>query len=61
MEPGEHPVEDGRRCHVQSAQAALEISDWTYVLASRTVKISAASQALLSRDDLGEVLLSRSI
>jgi ABC-type branched-subunit amino acid transport system ATPase component len=46
---------------VQSAQAALEISDWTYVLVSGTVKISAASQVSLSRDDLGDIFLSRSI
>jgi ABC-type Mn2+/Zn2+ transport system ATPase subunit len=43
------------------AQAALEISDSTYVLASGTVKISAASQVLLSRDDLGDIFLGRSI
>lgn len=44
----------------QKAQAALEISDWTYVLASGSVKISAKSEVLLAREDLGEVFLGRS-
>jgi ABC-type branched-subunit amino acid transport system ATPase component len=44
----------------QKAQAALEISDWTYVLASGGVKISASSKSLLAREDLGEVFLGRS-
>jgi ABC-type branched-subunit amino acid transport system ATPase component len=44
----------------QKAHAALEISDWTYVLASGSVKISARSEVLLAREDLGEVFLGRS-
>lgn len=43
------------------AQAALEISATTHVLASGTVNIPAAPQGVLSRYDLDEVFLGRSI
>jgi ABC-type branched-subunit amino acid transport system ATPase component len=41
----------------QKALAALEVSDWTYVLASGTTRLSAPSSELLRRSDLGDVFL----
>ena len=41
----------------QKALAALTISDWAYVMAGGTVKVSAAAKDLLSREDIGEVFL----
>ena len=43
----------------QKALAALAISDWAYVMAGGTVKVSAAAPELLSRKDIGEVFLGR--
>jgi ABC-type branched-subunit amino acid transport system ATPase component len=39
--------------------AALTISDWAYVMAGGTMKVSAAAKELLSREDIGEVFLGR--
>lgn len=41
----------------QKALAALEVSDWTYVLASGLMRLSAPSRELLRRSDLGDVFL----
>jgi ABC-type branched-subunit amino acid transport system ATPase component len=41
----------------QKALAALEVSDWTYVMASGKTRLSAPSSDLLSRSDLGDVFL----
>jgi branched-chain amino acid transport system ATP-binding protein len=41
----------------QKALAALEVSNWTYVLASGTTRLSAPSRELLRRNDLGDVFL----
>jgi ABC-type branched-subunit amino acid transport system ATPase component len=43
----------------QKALAALTISDWAYVMAGGTMKVSAAAKELLSREDIGEVFLGR--
>jgi len=43
----------------QKALAALEISDWGYVLAAGAAVISAPASELLARPDLGEVFLGR--
>jgi ABC-type branched-subunit amino acid transport system ATPase component len=43
----------------QKALAALKISDWAYVMAGGTMKVSAPAQELLSRKDIGEVFLGR--
>lgn len=43
----------------QKALAALEISNWGYVLAAGKDVISCAATELLSRPDLGEVFLGR--
>ena len=44
----------------QKALAALEISDWGYVLAGGRSVMSSAAADLLARSDLGEVFLGRS-
>jgi ABC-type branched-subunit amino acid transport system ATPase component len=44
----------------QKALAALTISDWAYVMAGGTMKVSCAAQELLARKDIGEVFLGRS-
>ncbi len=41
----------------QKAMAALEISDWGYVLAGGATALSSSAAALLARPDLGEVFL----
>jgi ABC-type branched-subunit amino acid transport system ATPase component len=41
----------------QKALAALTISDWAYVMAGGTVKVSSAASELLARKDIGEVFL----
>jgi ABC-type branched-subunit amino acid transport system ATPase component len=41
----------------QKALAALEVSGWTYVLASGATRLSAASSELLRRSDLADVFL----
>jgi branched-chain amino acid transport system ATP-binding protein len=43
----------------QKALAALEVSDWGYVLAGGTAVISSPAAELLGRSDLGEVFLGR--
>jgi ABC-type branched-subunit amino acid transport system ATPase component len=43
----------------QKALAALKISDWAYVMAGGTMKVSAAAAELLLRKDIGEVFLGR--
>jgi len=44
----------------QKALAALTISDWAYVMAAGTMKVSSAAKDLLARKDIGEVFLGRS-
>jgi len=41
----------------QKALAAMEVSDWTYVLASGTTRISSPAADLLQRRDLADVFL----
>jgi ABC-type branched-subunit amino acid transport system ATPase component len=43
----------------QKALAALKISDWAYVMAAGTMKVSSAAKDLLARKDIGEVFLGR--
>ncbi len=43
----------------QKARAALEISDWGYVLAGGRTVLSSSASELLEREDLGEVFLGR--
>jgi ABC-type branched-subunit amino acid transport system ATPase component len=43
----------------QKALAALSISDWAYVMAGGTVKVSSSAKELLARKDIGEVFLGR--
>jgi ABC-type branched-subunit amino acid transport system ATPase component len=43
----------------QKALAALTISDWAYVMAGGTVRVSSAAKDLLARTDIGEVFLGR--
>jgi branched-chain amino acid transport system ATP-binding protein len=43
----------------QKAIAALTISDWAYVMAGGTVKVSSAAKDLLARKDIGQVFLGR--
>jgi ABC-type branched-subunit amino acid transport system ATPase component len=43
----------------QKAMAALSISDWGYVMAAGSVKVSEAAPQLLARKDIGEVFLGR--
>ncbi len=43
----------------QKAIAALEVSDWGYVLGAGQTLLSCAASALLARPDLGEVFLGR--
>jgi ABC-type branched-subunit amino acid transport system ATPase component len=43
----------------QKALAALTISDWAYVMAGGTMKVSSAAKELLARKDIGEVFLGR--
>ncbi len=43
----------------QKALAALAISDWAYVMAGGSVRVSAAAPELLARKDIGEVFLGR--
>jgi ABC-type branched-subunit amino acid transport system ATPase component len=43
----------------QKALAALAISDWAYVMAGGTMKVSCAAKELLARKDIGEVFLGR--
>ena len=43
----------------QKALAALGISDWAYVMAGGSVKVSSAAKELLAREDIGEVFLGR--
>jgi ABC-type branched-subunit amino acid transport system ATPase component len=45
----------------QKAMAALEISDWAYVMAGGTVKVSSAARELLGRKDIGDVFLGRNL
>ncbi len=45
----------------QKALAALSISDWGYVMAGGTVKVSSSATDLLTRKDIGEVFLGRGI
>jgi ABC-type lipopolysaccharide export system ATPase subunit len=41
----------------QRAMAALEVADWSYVLASGRCVLSCAASELLTREDLGAVFL----
>jgi ABC-type branched-subunit amino acid transport system ATPase component len=43
----------------QKALAALSISDWAYVMAAGTMKVSSDAKELLARKDIGEVFLGR--
>ena len=43
----------------QKALAALGISDWAYVMAAGSVKVSSPAKDLLARKDIGEVFLGR--
>jgi ABC-type branched-subunit amino acid transport system ATPase component len=43
----------------QKALAALAISDWAYVMAAGSMKVSSNAKDLLERPDLGEVFLGR--
>ena len=43
----------------QKALAALQISDWAYVMAGGTVRVSSGARELLARKDIGEVFLGR--
>jgi ABC-type branched-subunit amino acid transport system ATPase component len=43
----------------QKALAALTISDWAYVMAGGSVKVSSSAKELLTRKDIGEVFLGR--
>jgi ABC-type branched-subunit amino acid transport system ATPase component len=43
----------------QKALAALAISDWAYVMAGGSMKLSSDAKELLARPDLGEVFLGR--
>jgi ABC-type branched-subunit amino acid transport system ATPase component len=43
----------------QKALSALAISDWAYVMAGGTMKVSSNAKELLARSDLGEVFLGR--
>jgi ABC-type branched-subunit amino acid transport system ATPase component len=43
----------------QKALAALAISDWAYVMAGGTMKLSSSAKELLAREDIGEVFLGR--
>lgn len=41
----------------QRAMAALEVADWSYVLASGRCVVSCAASELLGREDIGEIFL----
>ena len=43
----------------QKALAALRISDWAYVMAGGSMKVSSGAKELLAREDIGEVFLGR--
>jgi len=43
----------------QKALAALKISDWAYVMAGGSVRVSSDAKELLAREDIGEVFLGR--
>ena len=43
----------------QKALAALQISDWAYVMAGGSMKVSSGAKELLAREDIGEVFLGR--
>lgn len=43
----------------QKALAALTISDWAYVMAAGTMKVSSSAKDLLARKDIGDVFLGR--
>ena len=45
----------------QKALAALQVSDWAYVMAGGTVTLSCGAAELLARKDIGEVFLGRNI
>ncbi len=45
----------------QKATAALEISNWAYVLVSGSVRLSGSPQQLMAQEDFGEVFLGRGI
>ena len=44
----------------QKARAALEVSDWAYIIADRRVRTSGPAGELLERPDLGSLLLDTS-
>jgi branched-chain amino acid transport system ATP-binding protein len=43
----------------QKARAALEVSDWAYIIADRRVRTSGPAAEFLERPDLGSLLLGR--
>ena len=45
----------------QKAAAALAVSDWAYVMAGGTVKVSSAAKDLLARADVANVFLGRNV
>jgi branched-chain amino acid transport system ATP-binding protein len=45
----------------QRALDALNISDWAYVMVAGTLRVQAAARDVLSRGDIGEMFLGRSI
>ena len=45
----------------QKALAALQVSDWAYVMAGGSVTLSSAAADLLARKDIGEVFLGRNV
>jgi branched-chain amino acid transport system ATP-binding protein len=45
----------------QRALDALDISDWAYVMVAGTLRAEAAARDILSRGDIGEMFLGRSI
>jgi len=44
----------------QKARAALEVSDWAYIIADRRVRTSGPVGEFLGRSDLGSLLLGTS-
>lgn len=45
----------------QKASAALEISNWSYVMVSGRTQLSGSAQELLARPDFGEVFLGQEV
>ena len=45
----------------QRALDALSVSDWAYVMVAGSLRAEAAARDMLSRSDIGEMFLGRSI